>query len=30
MMYVTGDCHADWRKFNKECFPEGTNLTRDD
>lgn len=30
MMFVTGDCHADWRKFNKECFPEQKELTKDD
>lgn len=30
MMYITGDCHADWRKFNKESFPEGNLLTRSD
>lgn len=30
MVYITGDCHADWRKFATECFPEQKEMTRDD
>ena len=30
MMYVTGDTHADWRKLNKESFPEQEDMTRND
>ena len=30
MIYITGDCHADWRKFSTESFPEQKDMTRDD
>lgn len=30
MIYITGDCHADWRKFSVESFPEQKDMTRDD
>lgn len=30
MIFVTGDCHADWKKFSKESFPEQAEMTRDD
>lgn len=30
MIYVTGDCHADWRRFYPNCFPEQKDMTRDD
>ena len=30
MVYMTGDCHADWRKFSKDNFPEQAEMTRDD
>lgn len=30
MIYITGDCHADWRKFSKDNFPEQSKMTRDD
>lgn len=30
MMFITGDCHADWRKFNKDCFPEQKEMTLND
>lgn len=30
MIYITGDCHRDFRKFNSKNFPEQKNLTRDD
>lgn len=30
MIYITGDCHADWKKFSRESFPEQAGLTRDD
>lgn len=30
MVYVTGDCHADYHKFNVENFPEQREMTRDD
>lgn len=29
-IYITGDCHADFRKFSTACFPEQKQLTRDD
>ena len=22
MIYITGDCHADWTKFSSNAFPE--------
>ena len=30
MVYVTGDCHADFDKFSVKNFPEQKNMTRDD
>lgn len=31
MIYITGDCHADWaRKFSTDAFPEQKEMTRDD
>lgn len=30
MVYITGDCHADWSKFSIENFPEQKEMTSDD
>ena len=30
MIYITGDCHGDFVRFNKENFPEQIELTKDD
>lgn len=30
MIYITGDCHGDWRRFSSDNFPEGNEMTRDD
>ena len=30
MIYITGECHADFRKLNKENFPEQSEMTKDD
>lgn len=30
MIYVTGDCHGDWRKFSTKSFPEQRKMTKDD
>ena len=30
MIYITGDCHHDFRKFNTEAFPEQGEMTKDD
>jgi len=30
MIFVTGDCHADFRKFSKQNFPEQKEMTRED
>lgn len=30
MIYVTGDCHSDFVRFNKENFPEQEEMTKDD
>lgn len=30
MIFVTGDCHSDFRKFNYESFPEQREMTKDD
>lgn len=30
MIYVTGDCHADYTKFSTDSFPEQKEMTRDD
>lgn len=28
MLYITGDCHGDYRRFNTEIFPEQKGMTR--
>lgn len=30
MIYITGDCHADWTKFSSNAFPEQKEMTRND
>ena len=30
MIYITGDCHGDFRKFNKKNFPKQKQLTKED
>lgn len=30
MIYITGDCHGDYRRFNKTCFPEQHEMTKRD
>lgn len=30
MVYITGDCHADFRKFSTDNFPDQKEMTRDD
>lgn len=30
MIYVTGDCHGDFRKFSTDSFPEQKEMTKDD
>ncbi len=30
MIYITGDCHGDWRRFGAKIFPEQAEMTRDD
>lgn len=30
MIYITGDCHADWSRFSADSFPEQKEMTRDD
>ena len=30
MIYITGDCHNDFRRFNTEIFPEQQEMTKDD
>ena len=30
MIYVTGDCHGDYRRFNTAVFPEQKEMTKDD
>lgn len=30
MVYITGDCHGDYKKFSSDYFPEQKNMTRDD
>lgn len=30
MIYVTGDCHGDYRKFNTRNFPDQKEMTKDD
>lgn len=30
MIYITGDCHGDYRRFSTEIFPEQKKMTRED
>jgi hypothetical protein len=30
VIFITGDCHADWSKFSTDSFPEQKEMTRDD
>lgn len=30
MIYITGDCHGDFRRFNTECFPEQKEMNWED
>ena len=30
MIYVTGDCHGDFRRFNKKYFVEQLKMTKED
>lgn len=30
MIYITGDCHGNLRRFNRNCFPEQSEMTKDD
>lgn len=30
MIYITGDCHGDFRRFDKSIFPEQNEMTKDD
>ena len=30
MIYITGDCHRDYRRFNTRNFPEQKEMTKDD
>ena len=30
MIYITGDCHANWKRFSRKRFPQQRELTRDD
>ena len=30
MIYVTGDCHADFTRFNTKNFPEQYEMTKED
>mgnify|MGYP003248266971 CR=1 FL=1 len=30
MIYITGDCHADFHKFSTNAFPEQKEMSRDD
>ena len=30
MIYITGDTHSDFKRFNSKNFPEQKNLTKDD
>lgn len=30
MIYITGDCHADWRRFSSGVFPEQKEMTKED
>ncbi len=30
MIYITGDCHADFRRFSTNIFPEQREMTKED
>ncbi len=30
MIYITGDCHRNYQRFNKSVFPEQNEMTKDD
>lgn len=30
MIYITGDCHGDYRRFRVDIFPEQREMTKDD
>lgn len=30
MIYVTGDCHGNYRRFATEIFPEQREMSKDD
>ena len=30
MIYITGDCHGDYRRFRKDIFPEQKDMTKED
>ena len=30
MMYITGDCHCNFERYNTEIFPEQKEMTKDD
>ena len=30
MIYITGDCHADFTRFNTKILPEQYEMTKDD
>ena len=30
MVFITGDCHSDFRRFNTKIFPEQKEMTKDD
>ena len=30
MIYVTGDCHGNFRRFQPEYFPEQAGMTKND
>ncbi|MDO4325357.1 MAG: metallophosphoesterase family protein [bacterium] len=30
MIYITGDCHGEYRRFNRQVFPEQREMTRND
>ena len=30
MIYITGDCHSDFRRFNMDIFPEQKEMTKED
>lgn len=29
-IYITGDCHSDYRRFDTDCFPEQKEMTKND